>query len=89
MRATGFGIKSPADKSGEYVIPMRKSDGTNLDYNYKSYTEHRREALFQEKNKHKLGNTQNMKDVIARKFSSFSKADRFAYRKVSSFVFYL
>jgi hypothetical protein len=60
MRATGFGIKSPADASGEFLMPLRKSDGTNLDYNYKSFTEKRREALFQEKNKEKLANAKNI-----------------------------
>ena len=82
MRATGFGIKAPADASGEFLIPMRKKDGTNMDYNYKSITEQRREALYEEKMK-KMSKTQNIKEVIGKKFSGFSKADRFAYRKVS------
>ena len=51
MRATGFGIKSPADATGEFLIPMRSKDGTNLDYNYKSIAEKRREALYEEKMK--------------------------------------
>jgi hypothetical protein len=85
MRATGFGIRSPADKSGEYLIPMRKPDGTNMDYNYKSISEHRREALFHEKLKSNT-KSENIKDVIGKKFSSFSKADRFGYIKVSSLL---
>ena len=39
MRATGFGIKSPKDFSGDYLFPMRKGDGTILDMNYKSISE--------------------------------------------------
>jgi hypothetical protein len=39
MRATGFGIKSPKDASGEFLYPVRKADGTILDLTYKSITE--------------------------------------------------
>lgn len=46
MRATGFGIKSPKDASGEFLFPERKADGTILDLNYKSITEQRRELLY-------------------------------------------
>ena len=53
MRATGFGVGSPHDYTGEYLIPMCRPDGTNLDYNYKSITEHRREMLYTHKNKDK------------------------------------
>jgi hypothetical protein len=46
MRATGFGIGSPADSSGEFLYPMRTSDGKILNYNHKTITEARREKLF-------------------------------------------
>ena len=46
MRATGFGIKSPNDASGEMGYPQRKPDGTILDMTYKSLTEQRRELLY-------------------------------------------
>ena len=46
MRATGFGIKSPNDASGEMEYPQRKPDGTNLDMGYKTLTEKRRELLY-------------------------------------------
>jgi hypothetical protein len=56
-----------------------------MDYNYKSIAEKRREALFEQKMK-KMAKTQNLKSVIAKKFSGFSKADRFAYRIVSKLL---
>jgi len=49
MRATGFGIKSPKDASGEFLFPIRKADGTILEMNYKSITEQRRELLYMHK----------------------------------------
>ena len=49
MRATGLGFRSPKDKSGEFLIPLRKSDGTNLEYAYKSISEQRREMLYKVK----------------------------------------
>jgi len=49
MRATGFGIKSPKDHTGEFLFPMRKMDGTCLDMNHKSISEQRRELLFLKK----------------------------------------
>ena len=64
MRATGFGHKAPVDCVGEYLIPMRKRDGTNMDYTHKSITEQRREALFEEKLKKQMSNTQDIKKVI-------------------------
>ena len=49
MRATGLGFRSPKDKSGEFVIPLRKPDGTNMEYGSKSISEQRREMLFKRK----------------------------------------
>jgi hypothetical protein len=49
MRATGLGFRSPKDKSGEFVIPLRKPDGTNMEYGRKSISEKRREMLFKVK----------------------------------------
>ena len=46
MRSTGLGFRSPKDKSGEFLIPLRKSDGTILEYAHKTMTEQRREMLF-------------------------------------------
>lgn len=46
MRATGFGIKSPKDFTGEFLFPMRKADGTILDITHKTISENRREMLF-------------------------------------------
>ena len=46
MRPTGFYTKSPNDVSGEFLYPMRKNDGTILDFKHKSISESRRERLF-------------------------------------------
>ena len=46
MRATGFGQISPYQHSGEYRHPQRDKYGANLDFNFKSLSDKRREMLF-------------------------------------------
>ena len=42
-------MKTPKDYNGELLYPMRKSDGTSLDYTQKTIGEKRRELLFMRK----------------------------------------
>ena len=46
MRPTGFGHRSPHQFTADFNYPLRKADGTNLDMNYKSISDKRRELLF-------------------------------------------
>jgi len=46
MRATGFGIKSPKEATGDFLFPKFKSDGTCLIMSHKTIMERRREMLY-------------------------------------------
>ena len=46
MRATGFGIRSPKDATGDYLYPQMSKDGVCLDMSHKTITEQRRELMY-------------------------------------------
>ena len=46
MRPTGFGVKQMSQATADYNYPLRKADGTILDFTYKTLTEQRRELLY-------------------------------------------